>query len=114
MKRKRKTAGQLRQERAEADRQAWESFSPALAAVQSVEDVLVLYASAPRPDAPGRRYFANLGFFLQGFSAPDGASATELRQYLRIIGIYDADGLLKEGVRSAIEERLREAISRRQ
>lgn len=112
MARQRKTAAQRRLESYEADRRAWETFRPKLAAVQSLAEAYVLHSQAVPPDTPGRRYYSNLGFFLQTFAAPDGANATELTEYMRLIQRFDAEGVLKEGARVTVEERLRSALGR--
>ena len=62
------------------------------------------------PDAPGRRYYSLLGFFMHSFSPPAGANTFELQQYLRLIGVFDAEGAIKPGVRAGIETSLQRAI----
>jgi hypothetical protein len=111
MARPRKTATQRRQEAYEADRQAWERFRPKLAAVQSFAEALTLLGEAVTPDAPGRRYYSNLGFFLHTFAPPAGANALELAEYLRLIAVFDAEGALKDGARATVEANLRSAIA---
>jgi hypothetical protein len=60
-----------------------------------------------------QKYYANLGFFLTTFVAPDGASAEELTAYIRMIGYFDAEGAVKPGLRAGLENALREAMKRR-
>lgn len=112
MTRKRKTTAQRRQENREAERRAWETFRAKLAAVQSFNDVLKLYNEAVAPDTPGRKYYSNLGFFLQTFAPPNGANVMELWEYLRLITLFDAEGVLQEGACTVIEQSLQSAIRR--
>jgi hypothetical protein len=114
MVRKRKTASERRQENYEADRRAWEEFRPKLEAVQSFAEALALMAQSVSEGSPGRRYYSNLGFFLHTFAPPAGANATELSHYLRLIGRFDSEGVLKQGARSTVEEPLRNAMRRPQ
>jgi hypothetical protein len=113
MARNRRTVAQRRQDAYEADLRAWEQFGPKLAAVQSLKDALLLHADAVPPDSSGPRYYSNLGFFLQTFAAPDGANRTELSEYIRLLTVFDVEGVLKPGVRPALESGLRNAIARR-
>jgi hypothetical protein len=113
MARPRKTAAQRRQESIDADRRAWEDFLPRLQAVETLIDAYRLVGNAIAPDTPGRRYYSNLGFFIQYFAAPDGANGTELREYLRLVRAFDVEGALKPGVREEVEGKLQAALSRR-
>ncbi len=110
MARTRKSKTQRDQERAEAERRVWEQFRPRLDALQSFADALKLVAEAPPPDAPGRRYYSNLGFFLQSFTVPLGSSHAEKSLYLQFIRRLDAAGALKPGAGQQIEEALRNAM----
>jgi hypothetical protein len=96
---------------AELDQQAWEDFLPKLAAAQTYRDALRLWDQAPRESAPGRRYYSNLGFFLQNFGVPEGSSSEERRHYVRLIKRMDADGWLKRGALEEILAKFAEARS---
>ncbi|MGB7922015.1 MAG: hypothetical protein WCF57_02090 [Pyrinomonadaceae bacterium] len=106
----RKTKAQRDHEWREAERREWETFRPKLDALQSYAEARQLVAEAPPPDAPGRRYYSNLGFFLQNFTVPMGSSYAERALYLQFIQRLDADGALKPGVRQQVEEALRHAM----
>lgn len=108
----RKTKAEQDQQRAEAERTAWDVFLPKLEALQSYAEALQLVAAAPRPDSPGRRYYSNLGFFLQAFTVPDGSSYTEKVQYLCFVKKLDAAGELKPGALQSIEEALQKAMAK--
>ena len=95
------TKDQRRAEDAELDQQAWEDFLPKLAAAQTYRDALRLWDQARHESAPGRRYYSNLGFFLQSFAVPEGATSEEKQHYVRLIKQMDAEGWLKRG---ALEE----------
>src|SRR5262245_58279947 len=110
MPKKRKTVAERRQEANEKERQAWDEFYPQLVAVQSLKQAILLHHNAVPPDTPGRRHYSNLGFFLQSFWPPHGATVSELREYLRLIACFDSEGALKPGARSEIELRLRASI----
>ena len=60
MAKSKKTKAERRNECLAADQQAWKSFEPKLAALQTREDALALVAAAPPESAPGRRYYSNL------------------------------------------------------
>jgi hypothetical protein len=113
MPKKRKTAAQRRQEIVDADRRAWEDFLPKLQAVETPLDAIRLAASTVGPNTAGRRYYSNLGFFVQSYWPPDGANSTELVEYLRLIRAFEAQGALKPGVRNELEAKLEAALARR-
>ncbi len=110
MARQRKTKREREDERYEADRRAWEVFLPKLAALQSFVEAEQLVPKAPPPDSPGRRYYSNLGFFLQAFNVPAGSNYDERTLYLQFIQRLDAAGALVPGVRQKIEEEFRRAM----
>lgn len=110
MKRPRKTVAERRQERATAEARCWDEFRPKLEAAKTYADAIKLHSQAPPPDAPGRRFYSNLGFFLQGFTPPDGANLTERANYLRLIKNFDDEGLLKPGARQDVEEAFKRAL----
>lgn len=111
MKKRRKTVAERRSERAAAERQVWTAFRPKLEALQTMPEAYQLVAESPRPDAPGRRYYSNLGFFLQSFSVPDGSSNEERALYLQFIERLDAAGMLKPGAREKITAEFRHATN---
>jgi hypothetical protein len=113
MARRRKTKAEREQERYVADRRAWEVFRPRLESVASFTDALQLMSESVPPDAPGRRYYSNLAFFMQGFSPPAGANALELRQYRRPLEVFESEGALRLGARSQLESALNRAIEQR-
>jgi hypothetical protein len=113
MVKRRKTVSERRQASHEEDERSWRAFYSKLSAVQSHIDALRLLSEAPAPDSPGRRYYSNLGFFLQSYAAPAGASFVELNEYHRLIRLFDQEGMLKKGVLPEIEETLLLAIRRR-
>lgn len=110
MARSRKTKAQRDQERAEEARRVWESFRPRLDALQTFAEALQLVAEAPPPDSAGRRYYSNLGFFLQAFIVPMGSSYTEKALYLQFIQRLEAAGALKPGACKRVTEELRRAM----
>jgi hypothetical protein len=107
-----KTNADGERDRAEAERRVWEDFRAKLAAAQTYLDALTLVAEgAPPPESPGRRYYANLGTFLQLFQVPVRSSHAEKELYLEFIERLDAAGQLKPGVREQLEGALRRAMS---
>jgi hypothetical protein len=102
MAKRRKTQAERENERAQADRQAWEEFEPRLAGLQTLEDAAQLVAEAPPVDYPGRGYYSNLGFFLQQFTVPNGSNGAERFLYARFIERLDAAGALKPGAAAQI------------
>ncbi len=77
MARNRKTKAQRDHEHHEAEQHVWDAFRPKLDALQSFPEALKLVAEASPPNAAGRRYYSNLGFFLQSFIVPAGSSYEE-------------------------------------
>ena len=106
----RKTTAQKIQERTEAERRVWEVFRPKLDAVQNLAEAHELAAETPPPDAPGRRYYSNLAYFLQCFGVPGGSSYAEKGLYLKLIARLDSTGILKPGAREQIESEIRHAM----
>jgi hypothetical protein len=111
MPRPRKTNAERRQERDAAERRCWDEFFPKLEAVQGFVEAMKLLNEAPPPDATGRRYYSNLGWFLRTYSVPDGASHEENAQYLRLLERFDAEGAIMAGMRGKLEEAFRKAMS---
>jgi hypothetical protein len=93
-----------RQEKYEAERQAWDFFLPKLRAVSSMKDALMLHAEPVGHESPGRKYYSNFGFFMHYFAAPDGANLTELKEYLRLIDVFDAEGAMKPEARDQVRK----------
>ena len=85
-------------------------FRSKLDALQSFVEAQRLVAESPPPDAPGRRYYSNLGFLLQAFIVPDGSSYEEKALYLQFIQRLDAAGSLKPGAGQKVAEELRRAM----
>ena len=110
MRRRRKTKAERDQEWRETERRVWEKFRPKLEAAQSFADALKLVAETVPPDSPGRRYYSNLGFFLQSFTPPGGSNYAEKTLYLQFIQRLDSAGELKPGARETVEQALRRAM----
>jgi hypothetical protein len=83
----------------------WPAFRDRLAAAQNMAHALTLLGEQPAENAPGRRFYSNLGFFLQGFTVPGGSSARERALYLAFVQRLDAAGALKPGVMVEVEAR---------
>jgi hypothetical protein len=92
----------------------WSEFSDQLRRAETLEDALRLYASAVKPDTPGRSYYSNFGFFLQTFAPPAGASVYELQQYLRLLRCFDNQGIVKGGAMANLVPVLERAITDRE
>jgi hypothetical protein len=107
---RRKSADERSQERYDAERRALELFLPKLEALVSWSDGLQLMRNTPSQSDPGRKYYANLGFFMDGFRFPAGAGATELGLYVEWVRRMDAAGELKAGALPAVEQQLRSNI----
>jgi hypothetical protein len=82
---------------AEADRRVWDRFRARLEGLTSFPEAQLLVDEALPPDSPGRRYYSNLGFFLQDFTVPAGSSYAEKELYLQFIQRLNATGALKPG-----------------
>lgn len=102
----RKTQAQRDNEWYEADRRVWDAFKPRLASLGSFEEAKELISKPPSPDAPGRRYYSNLGFFLQSFVVPHDSNAEERALYVHLIERLDKAGELKAGAAADIIEAL--------
>lgn len=96
---------------AAAEQRAWEEFLPKLAALQTFVEAQLLVARGPRPDAPGRRYYSNLGFLLEGFTVPAGSNQTERELYIQFIQRLEAAGALKPGAAPGIVATLRSSLA---
>jgi hypothetical protein len=103
-----RTNADRRREFDERVEKIWDAFLRQLAALQTFQEAELLVARAPRPDAPGRKFYSNFGYFLyHDFSLPAGADGTERGYYAAFIRRLDAAGTLKpghaEGILKAIE-----------
>jgi hypothetical protein len=107
MARRRKTRAEQAYERERADRQVWNEFEPQLAALTAIDEAMMLLARAPGVDAPGRRYYSNLGFLLHQFAVPNGASARERALYAQFIQRLEAAGQLNADTAQQILQALR-------
>jgi len=108
--RKRKTRAERDQERADAERRVWDAFRPRLDALQTFLEAKKLMAESPPPDAPGRRYYSNLAFFLQAFIVPMGSSYAEKALYVQFNQRLDAAGELKSGAGQKVIQDLESAM----
>lgn len=111
MAKARRTQADRDRERAAAEQRAWEEFLPKLAALQTFVEAQMLVAQAPPPDSPGRRYYSNLGFFLQAFTVPMGSNSTERSHYIVFINRLEAAGALKPGAAPGILAALRGSLA---
>jgi hypothetical protein len=92
-----RTKADREREYRDREQKVWDEFVPQLAALQTYDDAVELAARTPRPDAPGRRYYSNLSFFLGQFTVPMGSNGTERSLYAAFIRRLDAAGALKPG-----------------
>src|SRR5512142_2199847 len=91
-------------QRAEAEQRDWEEFRARVAAQETYLDALTLVAEgAPPPEAPARRFYANLGTFLQHFQVPVRSTYAEKELYLDLVRRLDAAGQLRPGVMKELE-----------
>jgi hypothetical protein len=97
MARKRKTVAEQRQEWDEAQERVWRTFRPRLDAATNVGEALAILASPVPEGRPGRRFYSNLGFFVQNLMVPNGATADERGLYLQLVRrMRDAGDMLPE------------------
>jgi len=83
-----------------------------LGALQTFDDAVALVGQAPPPDAPGRRFYSNLGFFLNDFAVPNGSGSDERRLYLQLVQRIDAAGGLKPSALAPIERVIKASLGR--
>ena len=107
----RKIQTQRNQEFHDKEQRVWDEFRPKLESLASFVDAQLLVASAPPPDSPGRRYYSNLGFFLQSFGVPTGSSRVEKSMYLQFICRLDESGALNSGAAEPIIKELKRSIA---
>ena len=105
-----KSRSEKEKEWAEAQKREWEDLPPKLAVLKSFEDAKLLVNQSPRPDAAGRKYYSNLGFFLQAFSVPRGSNQTERLYYIQFIQRLDEAGMLKPNAAEDIIKTLRNSL----
>jgi hypothetical protein len=112
-RRRSKTKVEKAEEWREKKRNAYVEFRSKLESLQSYEQGELLLQAAPSQINPAHTYYANLGFFLHHFAAPDSASRDELALYLELARKMDAAGELKGASLHEIEESLRRAMELR-
>jgi hypothetical protein len=110
MIRRRRTKAERDQVWEDAERRVWDQFRFRLEATSSFVDAQRLIKEAPPPDVPGRRYYSNLGFFLQNFTVPEGSSYQEKELYFQFIRQLDAAGELKPGAAQKVQEDLQRTM----
>ncbi len=91
-----------------ARRHAWTTFHDKVQAAPGFTEAEAILRSAPPQGHPGRKYYSNLGFFLQQFTLPNGANIEEIQLYLGLLERINAAGQLKPGS----FETLRAALTR--
>ena len=106
----RRTRADREREYEAREKAVWREFIPKLAALQTFADALRLVSQQPPPDSPGRRYYANLRFFLGSFCVPAGSSDTERVSYIRFIERLEAAGELKPDVAARVLKALRNSL----
>jgi hypothetical protein len=82
-----------------------------LRAIKTVAEVYDLYAKANTSER-ARRHYANLGFFLHTFAPPNDSSYREKVALLKILAIFDKEGILKPGHLHKYEADMREAMKK--
>ena len=103
-----------RQRRADAQTKCnWrEEFSPKLKACTTLAEAWTLSQTGPRPDAIGRLFHSNLGFFLQSeFRVPNEATAAERALYVGLINRLADAGVITREAREAVTAALANAPS---
>src|SRR5215207_1405224 len=95
------------------ERAARAEFLHKLTALPSPSEAHLLVRAAPLEGSPGRRFYANLGFFLQRFTPPAEADPEELTGYLHLIQRWGSAGALQAGEQTMIETALRQALDRK-
>lgn len=96
------------------DKQEWynkekivfEKFKNSLNKVKTFPEAQILVKKAPPVDTPGRKYYSNLGFFLQRFDIPAGLDDEEKLLYKKFIEKLDSTGQLKSGIGKEIKNKL--------
>lgn len=111
MLQRRKSKHERDYEHNQAEQRGWQDFRTRLDSVQNFAEAMQLTEDAPPTDAPGRKYYSNLGTFLTDFSVvPAGTSYEEKALYLQLIQRLDAMGDLKSGSAEMIIEKLKKAM----
>jgi hypothetical protein len=106
--------GRTRRERQAQDeaarRQARTAFHDRLRSARDFGEAEAIVAQAPPESHPGRKYYSNLGFFLQTFAPPAGANMEELQLYLGLLERINAAGQLKPGAFEPLRDALNRAL----
>jgi hypothetical protein len=107
MARKRKTKAEQEAGRARVAAGIWRIFEEKLRAALTLKDAQMLAQESLPQDSPGRPFYSNLGFFLQGFSregfiVPMGSSGEEKRLYAQFIDRLAAAGVSIPGGRDKV------------
>ena len=94
------------------ERRAWEDFQLKFSRVHTLIDAkkLVEQVQVQKHETSGRKYYANLNFFLQSFNIPCGASHTERLNYIQFIQRLDESDTFKVGKVEAILKALQSSL----
>lgn len=84
-----------------------------IAGVGTWEEAQALAKSAPGPDAPGRRHYANLGFLLIHLGVPMDATRQELRAYISMVERINETGYFGCGLGDKLLQQLHDALENR-
>ena len=71
------------------ERRAWEDFQLKFSRVSTVIDAKKLVDQVLKRETSGRKYYANLSFFLRSFNVPSGTSHNERLNYIQFIQRLD-------------------------
>jgi hypothetical protein len=108
---KRPTKAEREAKRSAIRQRAFDQFLPKLERLQSMRDAFKLLSEAPPPDAPGREFYSNLGFFLQSnFGVPNGSTYSERILYTEFVKRLAAAGTITQESSNEIQGRLKQSM----
>ena len=94
------------------ERRAWEDFQLKFSRVSTVINAKKLVDQVLKHENSGRKYYANLSFFLQSFNVPSGCSHNERLNYIQFIQRLDESDTSKIGKVEYILEALQNSLDK--
>lgn len=105
MAKKRKTRAEIDQQSRLEQTKVWDEFLPRLSPVQTLDEAKQLCTEMPPLDAPGRKCYTNLKFFLEYLAVPAGSNGTERQLYISFVKrLVAADSIKPEFAEKAIAD----------
>jgi hypothetical protein len=96
--------------REQRENDAWYEFKARLKKVNTYVEAKIVVLNSPKENAPGRRFYSNLGHLLDNFTVPGGSNYEERELYINLFERFGDSEPLKPGVKEKTIAELKRSI----